>query len=103
MAIPIKFIESSAAYESVRPEVTFSAHEVFPRGRVSVHAANSQGWVFDINLTGRGTCTERAIEVTGGTVEYGHGFSGDESRVDFEIVHDGVSSEIIVSYNIRPD
>ncbi len=103
MAIPIKFVESFAAYESVRPEVSFSAHDVTPRGRVSVHASNSQGWVFDINLTGRGTCAERVIEVIGGTVENGHGFSGDESRVDFEIVHDGVSSEIIVTYNIRPD
>jgi hypothetical protein len=72
-------------------------------GTVIIVARSSGGWVFDLNLTGEGECSTSVLEVIGGTYQYIKGFSGDECRVAFSITHDGVSSEIQVTYNTRPD
>lgn len=127
--IPITFRSSTASYGSqnkVRPLVTFEPiivtgdeddddDEVGKNnasssvaisdigGTVVIFARSSGGWVFDLNLTGEGECSASVLEVIGGTYQYIKGFSGDECRVTFSITHDGVSSEIQVTYNTRPD
>jgi len=130
--IPITFHSSTASYGSqnnVRPLVTFEpiivagdeddddgeVDEVGKNnvsssvaisdigGTVIIVARSSGGWVFDLNLTGEGECSTSVLEVIGGTYQYIKGFSGDECRVTFSITHDGVSSEIQVTYNTRPD
>lgn len=101
--IPIYFIAAAAAYEQPRPPVSFSADTVAAGATVAIHAKSSHGWVWDLNLTGTGECSNTVLDVKGATLALGHGFSGDETAVDFSLTHDGVSKEIIVTYNTRPD
>ena len=102
-SIPIRYVPAAAGYAQPRPEVTFSVHAVPIGGAVPVRAQSRGGWVFDLNLTGEGACAEGALEVTGGSVELVQGFSGDEVHVEFRVVHDGSSAEVVVTYNTRPD
>ncbi len=103
MSVPIRYVAAAAAYPGTRPSVIFSAAAVAPRGTVRVAASGAGGWVFDINLSGEGACAAAALEVTGGSVAYLSGFSGDDSRVEFAVTHDGAAAEIVVVYNTRPD
>jgi len=103
--IPITFIPSNNTYgpHNIRPEVLFS-HSFVDFGKsVIIKATSKNGWVFDLNLTGTGECSKQVLEITGGSVSYLEGFSGDEVTVTFEIKHDGISNAIQVIYNTRPD
>ena len=101
--VPLRFVAATAGYGQRRPDASFSAHAVPVGGTVAVRARSSGGWVWDLNLTGEGQCAEHVLEVTGGTCALVHGFSGDELQVDFTITHDGVGTEVVVTYNTRPD
>ena len=100
--VPIRFIAAAAGYEQARPSVTFSADAVPAGGSVLIHARSSRGWVWDLNLTGTGECSESVLEVKGAALVLGDGFSGDETEVTFTLSHT-TSDEIVVVYNTRPD
>jgi hypothetical protein len=99
--IPIRFVQ--AAPTPARPPVTFDVLAVPAGGRVTVRAASRGGWVFDNNLSGAGPCVTCAVEAAGAALARGEGFSGDETRVDFSLAHDGVSAEVVVTFHTRAD
>jgi hypothetical protein len=103
MMIPIRFVPAKAEYNERRPAVTFDTHAVALGGTVDVRAASDGGWVWDINCTDVGECGSGVFEVSGGSCTYVSGFSGDESNVHFKLTHEGISHEIVVVYNTRPD
>jgi hypothetical protein len=87
-----------------RPAVVFSikplSHDLFDTSIV-VTACSSGGWVFcGIGEFGEGNF----LSCTGGTVTLqGGGWSGDNQEAAFVVTHDGVSDEIVVTYNTRAD
>jgi hypothetical protein len=99
--IPVHFVPARA--DIVSGDATFRMHALHAGGTVFVHAETENGWVFDLNLTGKGQCADSVLEVAGGSCRYVRGFSGDETSVDFELTHDGVASTVVVVYNTRPD
>ena len=101
--IPIIFIPSNNTYGQNRPDVLFSDKFVEFGQNVIITATSKNGWVFDLNLTGNGECSQQVFEITGGYIKYIEGFSGDEVCVVFEIEHDSISTAIQVIYNTRPD
>ena len=101
--IPIHYLPSDSNYTTARPPCTFDVSSLANGATVAVNARSSLGWVFDINLTGSGQCATSVLEVTGGSLHYLQGFSGDETSVLFSITHDGSASQIFVTYNTRPD
>ena len=103
--IPIIFIPSNNTYgnQNIRPIVLFSNTFIAFGKSAIITATSKNGWVFDLNLTGNGECSQQVFEITGGTINYIEGFSGDEVCVVFEIIHDSISTAIQVIYNTRPD
>jgi hypothetical protein len=43
------------------------------------------------------------LAVSGGGYAAVSGFSGDETRIEFDLAHDGVAREIVVTFSTRAD
>lgn len=83
-----------------RPPVTFDAPTLMCCNTVTVRGSSEGGWVF----CGTQDCgAGDFLVVQGGTAELIQGFSGDTGEVEFNITHDGVSSEVVVTYSTRAD
>jgi hypothetical protein len=106
MSIPIHF--TPARHIAGRPTVTFNAapsqssstllHCV--DGRLLILGESDGGWVF-CGLEENG-CGE-FLEVKGARVILLSGWSNDDCNVEFEIEHDGHSTQIDVRFNTRAD
>jgi hypothetical protein len=97
-AIPLLFVV--ARVDAERPPVSFDAPPLSRGGSVTVRASSDGGWVFcGLEEDGSG----KYLVVRGGNAKLLSGFSGDETDVEFSITHDGVSSEVVVTYNTRAD
>ena len=90
-----------AAREDVdRPAVAFDAPPLSCGGTITVRATSEGGWVFcGQDEDGGG----KFLVVKGGSAKLVSGFSGDETDVEFTITHDGMSSEVAVTFNTRAD
>ncbi len=103
-SIPIRYVPAAVpSYGSARLRVFFSVDTVPVNGTVTVAAKSSGGWVFDINVTGEGEGAGAALVAMGGTCAYVSGFSGDDTSAEFTVTHDGMSSEVVIVFNTRPD
>ncbi len=97
--VPIQFVPVRDVAR--RPAVIFSVATV-PRGAsVNVTGSSAGGWVFcGLGEFGEG----EFLSVAGGTAtQQGDSWSGDSVEVMFLVTHDGVSDEIVVTFNTRAD
>ena len=86
--------------DAARPAVSFDASPLPCGGTVAVQGRSEGGWVFcGVEEDGAGDF----LIVKGGSIEFITGFSGDSCKVEFNITHDGVSSEVVVTYSTRAD
>jgi hypothetical protein len=97
-SISVRFLPSRA--DNKRPPVEFNV-KVLARGATArVVGSSSRGWVF-CGLLEDG-CGD-LLSVAGGEYVAVGGFSGDETRIEFDLKHDGVAREVVVTYSTRAD
>jgi hypothetical protein len=83
-----------------RPPVEFDIKSIEIGATARVIGASSRGWVFCGTL--EGGCGE-LLAVSGGGYAAVSGFSNDETRIEFDLTHDGVAREVVVTYSTRAD
>ena len=106
-SVPIQFVRWQGGEQVTTPRGTstvFYNGNSVPWGQcVTITGHAGAGWVFTgTDWDGQTTVGDMLI-VEGGSGEKLQGFSNDDSNCKFQVMHDGLSPEIIVMYNTRAD